>query len=287
MPSGKVAQAAKTVFAEVGSMSSEHASQPARSDLAEQVDALQQQVDQLAAETERLRSELEAERSERAALEETLDLTTETVWTLEDIVLGEYDAMVANALVDDQGAILERIEDGTLGDHTVIAELEEELDDLEDRLVAEQQTRSQHDSRIERRVSLLADEVDVDLTDATVAGEDSIQRLLKYGPEDLGGQTYEWHHRARDLLSYAGEIGHTVRDEFGHRITITGPDARTELKKIRNETLSSSQVRRVFENIENLAADSPRKVHAKTGETDDVNKLVVYLRQDELEAENR
>ena len=109
--------------------------------------------------------------------------------------------------------------------------------------------------------------------------------MLKYGPDDITDSTHAWHYRARDLLAYAGDIGSVVNDAFGKRITITGPDARTELKKIRDERLSSSQIRRIFENIEQLAADSPRKVTAKTGNSNDVNTLVVHLQLDEFDTE--
>lgn len=53
------------------------------------------------------------------------------------------------------------------------------------------------------------------------------------------------------------------------------------LSLARNEQLSSTEVRRVFQKLEALAAGSPRKVVADTGGRDQ-NRLVVYLTDAEV-----
>ncbi|WP_435064170.1 hypothetical protein [Halobaculum sp. EA56] len=50
----------------------------------------------------------------------------------------------------------------------------------------------------------------------------------------------------------------------------------------RGESLTSTAIRRVFEKLEELAADSPRKVTADTGGTGE-NRLVIYLTDTEVQ----
>lgn len=164
----------------------------------------------------------------------------------------------------------------------LVDQVDDEIEQLHQKIVSEQKVRSQHDSKIERKVSILAEETETDLTDTDVAGEDKIKRLLTNGPEDVVDRVYQVHHRARDLLEHAGEIGNVQNDKFGRRIMFTSPVVKERLGMVRNEELSTTEVKRVFEKVEELAADSPRKATKDfSGET---NKLVINLDEGEAEA---
>lgn len=158
----------------------------------------------------------------------------------------------------------------------------EDAEELRQDIINEQKARSRADGAIERKVGLLADEVDVDIADSEVAGEDKIVRLLKYGPEDVTDRVYTVHERARDVLEHAGLWGKKTGDStFGSRITLRSTDVREGLEVKRNEDLQPKQIRDVFQKIVELAEDSPRKV--RMGKSDDgVNKLVVYLTEEEV-----
>ena len=159
----------------------------------------------------------------------------------------------------------------------------DEAADIRQDLVNEQKARSRADGTLERQIQTLADEVDVDLKDADVAGEDKIVRLMKYGPDDITDRVYPVHERARDVLAHAGEWGNKAQDAYGARIGLRATRVRKHLESHRNENLQSKQVRDVFEKIVELAEDSPRKVRMEKSH-DGVNQLILYLTDEEVEA---
>lgn len=158
----------------------------------------------------------------------------------------------------------------------------EDAAEIRQDLINEQKARSRADGAIERQVQTLADEVDVDLKDTDVAGEDKINRLLKHGPEDITDRVYTVHERARDVLEHAGAWGKQAQDNFGPRITLRSTDVREGLELKRGEDLQPKQIRDVFKKIVELAEDSPRKVRMGKSQ-DGVNQLVIYLTDEEVE----
>ena len=132
-------------------------------------------------------------------------------------------------------------------------------------------------TRLRRIVESVADTVGLDTDDALGgADEDTLTRLMKYGPSDITDRVYAVHNRARDLLSHIGEWGRTTNDVYGKRITITAPVVKEKLSLKRGEQLTSTEVRRIFEKLEALAADSPREVRADTGGRSQ-NRLLIRL----------
>ncbi|WP_101296095.1 hypothetical protein [Halegenticoccus soli] len=135
-------------------------------------------------------------------------------------------------------------------------------------------------AQLTRKLHALVDEVDAEFTDGAVAGQEKITQLPRNGPEDLANRVYQVHYRARDLLAYAGEIGMPITDNVGWQITFNSPAVACEVRLGRDENLTTSQVKRVFEKIHELVQDSPRRCELDfSGET---NKLVIYLDQEGL-----
>ncbi|WP_129116083.1 hypothetical protein [Halegenticoccus tardaugens] len=214
-----------------------------------------------------VKTQEKAERIEE--LEGEVEWLSDFVFGLEENVFGEYQPDLA----------LTELEAESLVNSLLNAELGA-VPDLKQRLIDESNTRGKEDALLTRKLNTLADEVNVELTDGAVAGQDKITRLLRNGPEDVADRVYQVHYRARDLLAHAREIGTPTVDTFGRRITFDSPTVARELGLLRNESLTTSQVKRVFEKIHDLAQDSHRRCDLDcSGET---NKLVIYLDQEDL-----
>jgi len=253
-------------------------------DLFGMVNELENRVQELEEENERLREE-------RGSESVTVEYKSEgDKQQLEDLYIGNLPVGKFISNVIDREEVLRDAVFGAATTQEEVAErvqldnpLEVELrEEFTKEIRSEQQTRTSQDSMIERKVSMIAEETGVDLTDTDVAGEDKIKRLLQYGPEDVADRVYEVHHRARETLAHAGDWGTTSDDKFGKRIQLKAPEVKERLELTRGETLQSKQVRDVFEKIAQLAADSPRKVKADTG-GDGVNTLTIHLTEDEVE----
>jgi len=97
---------------------------------------------------------------------------------------------------------------------------------------------------------------------------DKIARLVKIGPDDIVDQVYPVHERARVLLENLPDWGTAISDSLGQRLQITAPTAAEMVGLARAENVSSEQIKRVFEKIDELAADSPRKVSVEKRDDD-------------------
>lgn len=227
-------------------------------------------VTELEAENEHLQEQLKREREKRKQLEEDIEFLKETVFNLEDVVVGTGYEYQTSTYAEDNPAVLSQLAE--LSDGESIADLRQDL-------VNEQKTRSREDSQLRRKVNEVADAAGVDVEDADVTGQDKIQRMIVNGPDDVADRVYKVHERARDVLLHAGDWGHNAQDAYGKRITLKGPKVREMLEAERNESLQSKQVGDVFSKIVELAADSPRK--AKTTTNDDgIRVLRIHLDQD-------
>ncbi|WP_435065050.1 hypothetical protein [Halobaculum sp. EA56] len=225
------------------------------------------------------RETIDEQQQRIADLEERVDRLERMVDIKHDRHLSWLDELIvgdeSGYLTDDQEAFLD--EHGSL------------IECLQARTVSTEETTTSDESqrhettRLRRIVESVADSVGIDTEDVLGgASEDRLTRLLKYGPSDITDRVYAVHHRCRDLLSHLGEWGTRANDAYGCRITVTAATVKEKLGLKRDEQLSSTEVRRVFEKLEALASDSPRKVVADTGGRGR-NRLVVYLTDEEAQ----
>jgi archaellum component FlaC len=160
-----------------------------------------------------------------------------------------------------------------IGDHPVGARIngldsnldsvEGSVEDLRADLVAEQKTRSQHDSLVERRVAAVAEKAGVDISDEDLVDDDKIAQLLRVGPDAITDRVYPVHRRARTMLESGREWGTLVSDENAVRIVFKAPEVRPYLDARFDREFSTSEIERIFSKVEDLAADSPRKVRKR------------------------
>lgn len=223
----------------------------------QRLDAMESRINELESENERLREELESEREARKALINTKSPSTD------DISLGSV--FIADRPA---GSMVEGLDDATdtLADN--INELEEQVDE-------EQQNRGQQDAKLRRRIAALAEKAGVEIHESDILGDDKITRVLKHGVDDVEGKPGTTDYRAQDVLRKIGKWGQKANDAHGKRILITSPTVVDRLDDYRDERLATSQVKRIFEKIEEWGADSPRTVSADF--SSDVNKLKIEL----------
>ncbi|MFC7079280.1 hypothetical protein [Halorussus caseinilyticus] len=192
--------------------------------LREEVEQLRAKVDGQETELEQLRGDLQRERRERKDAEEELRK--------------ERTQQIANAKLS----------------------IHDDIEDLHDTVVSEQQTRSRADARLKHRVNEVAEAADVEVTDADLIEKDRLVRLVRNGPEDVTDRIYPVHERAQALLEHAEDWGRVVSDANGYRVVYTAPDARPFLNAYFGRTFKSSEIKRIFEKIRDLAETSPRTV---------------------------
>jgi hypothetical protein len=222
--------------------------------------ALASELDELKSQVAELESKHEQERQERKALIDYRTVTSATDASLEQVFVA---GRPLGAMI---GGVADRLDK-----HEIVH------DQLEQRLQEEQQTRGREDAKLRRRLAAVAEQADVDVTDADLMADDKIKRVLAHGPEDVTDQVSSVDRRARDLLLNLPTWGTTMSDKKGRRVTITGPDARKNLETYRDESLQSTQIGRVFKRIESWGAESPRHVAADFSGTP--NRLVVSLEE--------
>ncbi|MFC7098865.1 hypothetical protein [Halobaculum marinum] len=186
---------------------------------------------------------------------------------LDEIIVGDESGYLTDnqeEFLDDHGSLID----------CLLTRTDQDVDTPTD-------TPSRETTRLRRIVESVADSVGIDTEDELGgASEDRLTRLLKYGPSDITDRVYAVHNRCRDLLSHLGKWGKATNDAYGRRITITAATVKEKLGLKRDEQLTSTEVRRVFEKLEALASDSPRTVNADTGGRGR-NRLVVYLTDEE------
>jgi hypothetical protein len=149
-------------------------------------------------------------------------------------------------------------------------ELQEHVhEDVHEEIESERQQRSQADAVLERKLATVAEatDADVDAIEEAAMEMDKITRLVKIGPDDVADRVYPVHERAQVLLENLPDWGTKLNDKFGKRLQITAPTAAEKIGLVRDEGVSSEQVKRVFEKVQELAEDSPREITVeKNGE---------------------
>lgn len=98
------------------------------------------------------------------------------------------------------------------------------------------------------------------MTDADLIAKDKLVRLVQQGPDAVTDRVYPVHERAKVLLEHTSEWGTVVSDSNGQRVVYTAPKARPYLNAYFNRRFTSSELKRIFEKIEDLAAISPPTV---------------------------
>lgn len=156
------------------------------------------------------------------------------------------------------------------------ADVREDVQELYDTVQTEQQTRSQADARLKQRLNDFADEADIEITDADLIAKDKLVRLVQQGPDAITDRVYPVHERAKVLLEHADDWGTVVSDANGQRVVYTAPEVRPFLNAYFNRSFASSELKRVFEKIEDLAAISPRTVRVDKNQAGE-HRLVVQL----------
>jgi len=217
-------------------------------DLRSDVDDQQNTIDRQETEIEELRSDLQVERHTRKEAEEDLKK--------------ERTQQIARAKAD----------------------VREDVHDLHDTIRTEQQTRSQADARLKHRLSDIADEADIDVTDADLIAKDKLVRLVQQDPSAVTDRVYPVHHRAKALLEHPEEWGRVVSDANGQRAVYTAPKVRPFLNAYFDRSFASSELKRIFEKVEDLAAISPRTVRVDKNQAGE-HRLVVQLHDASVEDE--
>lgn len=178
---------------------------------------------------------------------------------------------------------LEPIEDHIEDAREVAEDASEDAADVQENIREEQKTRSQQDTRIERRINAVAEKAGVEVTDADLTEDDKLTQLLSVGVDAVTDRVFDVHHRARALLQNPREWGDVTEDANGVRVVYRAPDVRPYLEAQFNQSFSSSQISRVFSKIEELAGDSPRRVtHRKTDEGTHMLRVGVLHEDDPL-----
>jgi len=162
---------------------------------------------------------------------------------------------------------------------TWIDDLDDRVSSLEDQFTAAKSELHARCSRLKRRLGRLADRSDVAITDAELMDGDKIQRVLTDGVEAVQEHPNQTGRRAERLLRRLPTWGRQVTDAKGPRYGITGPKAKEQLEDHEDTTLTSTAVRRVFEQIVEWSADSPRV--AKTDKRHGHRRLIVRVQEDD------
>lgn len=209
--------------------------------------------DDLATQVRRLTEESAEVRQRMTELEATVEARDQRIQELE-----QENEDLRELLVEEQKTRSQK--DAALS--TQLKEIEEAVDECidGDNLAEERDARARGDAKLRRRLTAIADEAGVDVTDSDLLGDDKIRRVIVHGVADIESNPSAVHERARDLIENLPTWGRVTNDALGRRATISAAEARRQLESYRDESLQSSQVRRVFAVVDEWAADSPRDV---------------------------
>ena len=155
------------------------------------------------------------------------------------------------------------------------------LGNIHDEIAEERDQRGQEVAMVRRRIGAVADEADVEIDNADLMGDDKIRRAMRDGPDAVESTVYSSHERAVELLRKVNDVGTLATDSYGRRFTVNTPQAQEFFRTRNDDRLSTNQIKRVFQKIEDWGSDSPRKVNADF--SGDTNKLVIYIESEEME----
>lgn len=224
--------------------------------LVSQMNQLQDDVEAYQEEIDALRADLRTERSQRKALEEELEAETDSLQETIEHQIGE------------------RV--------SAIQDVREEIADIEEAVSDEHETRARSEAKLRKRVNYVAAEAGVDIDDAALHSDDKLVRLVKNGPADVTDRVRANTERACDLLREIDnrQFARLTSVDEGRVAVFKSTDVKPLLEERYGKDFASSQIARVFEKVEDLGGDSPRRVvHDKTSaKTDHGEKQIHRLR---------
>ena len=92
------------------------------------------------------------------------------------------------------------------------------------------------DAKLRGELTLLAEAVDIEVTDVDVRGDDKIVRVMRNGPEAVGTIINPVDRRAAAVLRNIDRWGTLISDAYGDRFVITASVAKDRLQDARDET---------------------------------------------------
>lgn len=222
----------------------------------EELTELEQRVDELESQVESNTSRLEAVHT--------------SLKTVRKLLYGSEPVDWAKTFVQDHAPIIHQLK---------LEGNSSPIERLGSRLQEEQKMRTQADALIRKEVDVLANEADVDLTDAEMVEQDNISRIRAAGlAEVVNGTPTRSQERAEALLANLEDVGtHTTKATIGSGYRVTVNEATEFLADEFDVELWSSQVKRVFEEIEDWAGTSPRAV--RLTKSDNKNVLFIQTRE--------
>ncbi|SFR42287.1 hypothetical protein SAMN04487947_1247 [Halogeometricum rufum] len=253
---------------------------------------LEQRVADLEAENERLQDELDAERDARECAENAAHAAVAHVRRIHERPTVEFrgnGGNPANLWIGNHpiGLMLDNSRDesealyqflfGEQPSPTVVESVEERADStdpLVDRVQSEQidairekqitnhQSVKRDVARIRRQMNHVAEETGVDLLDS-VPGDDKIAKVVKDGVATVVDDVSATKERAELLLHNLADWGQLKNDANGARVLLHAGEVRRRLETARNESLQTTQVKRVFNQVDTWAADSTRYSQVK------------------------
>lgn len=128
---------------------------------------------------------------------------------------------------------------------------------------------------LRRQLNAIEQEVGIDVDEKLNEIQDKVTRVVKQGIAAVDPNAQQTGIRAEVLLQNLETTGRHTNDDLGPRHIIKTADARDTLRAVRNESLQSVEVKRIFTYIrDTLGADSDRRIDVtkKNGQ----NALVIH-----------
>lgn len=246
--------------------------------LEQQMAEVQEENDQLRDELERKDARIERQSEQIAALESVLD--SEIRPRLDGLrkMIDQHDEDLYGGADEKFSDELDEYREDSNGlCYDVLRSLPELLDArVEMREDIDRNSNGRAKNR--RRINILAEDAGLDPERALE--RDKIGALLE-GPSEVNEEGVMATERAHDILMNAPRWG----TQMGHKgvqcLRLVGPEVTTHLSDLRDESLQSVQVKRAFQKLADLGADSPRVVdHTKNNRTEN---RVLFLQLDQEE----
>lgn len=161
----------------------------------------------------------------------------------------------------------------------MVSSVREDIADVEKSLEDERETRARSQAKLRKRVSHLASEAGVEIDEDALSEDDKLVRLVRNGPEDVVTNPRKNAQRAYDLLTEINnsDYAHTAQTKQGSVAVFKSTTVRPLLKERYDMDFNSSQIARVFAKVEDIGAESPRRVeHDKTTEQTEYGEKNVH-----------
>ncbi|WP_363463398.1 peptide ABC transporter ATPase [Halogeometricum borinquense] len=232
-------------------------------DLESTLNDLESRLDDLEAENERLHRELDAKNERIEELEDDHEWLRNYVLDLEHAILGEWLSSELLAHLDHESigdAVL------SLSDSVETSQ----IDAIREKQITNHQSVKRDIARIKRQVTHLADETDIELLDS-VPGDDKVAKVVKDGVASVESKVYGKHERAELVLQNLADWGTVKTDANGSAVLLHAGNVKERLETARNESLQSTQVKRVLDQIDDWTDDSTR--YSKVKKTNGVWRL--------------